>query len=106
MKKLTYLFLLTAFLFISCEKDGIEGPSLNDLFGELNIVENLNVVGDSASFASESAYFTAKFSKIVDWKISITGLSSGAEKTIIGKSNEINATNSVWRGEVSLANCL
>ena len=102
MKKLTYLFLLTAALFISCEKDGIEGPNLNDLFGELNIIENFMIVGDSASFTSESAYFTAKFSKIVDWKISITGLSSGAEKIIIGKSNEINATNSLWRGEVSL----
>ena len=86
MKKLTYLFLLTAALFISCEKDGIEGPNLNDLFGELNIIENFMIVGDSASFVSESAYFTAKFSKIVDWKISITGLSSGAEKIIIGKS--------------------
>ena len=102
MKKLTYLFLLTTALFISCEKDGIEGPNLNDLFGELNIIENFMIVGDSASFTSESAYFTAKFSKIVDWKISITGLSSGAEKIIIGKSNEINATNSLWRGEVSL----
>ena len=102
MKKLTYLFLLTAALFISCEKDGIEGPNLNDLFGELNIIENLAIVGDSASFVSESAYFTAKFSKIVDWKISITGISSGAEKIIIGKSSEINATNSLWRGEVSL----
>ena len=102
MKKLTYLFLLLAALFISCEKDGIEGPNLNDLFGELNIIENFMIVGDSASFTSESAYFTAKFSKIVDWKISITGLSSGAEKIIIGKSNEINANNSLWRGEVSL----
>lgn len=102
MKKLTYLFLLTAALFTSCEKDGIEGPNLNDLFGELNIIENFMIVGDSANFVSESAYFTAKFSKIVDWKISITGLSSGAEKIILGKSNEINATNSLWRGEVSL----
>ena len=102
MKKLTYLFLLTTALFVSCEKDGIEGPNLNDLFGELNIIENFAVVGDSASFVSESAYFTATFSKIVDWKISIIGISSGAEKIIIGKSSEINATNSLWRGEVSL----
>jgi len=102
MKKLTYLFLLTTALFVSCEKDGIEGPNLNDLFGELNIIENFAVVGDSASFVSESAYFTAKFSKIVDWKISIIGISSGAEKIILGKSSEINATNSLWRGEVSL----
>ena len=37
MKKLTYLFLLASVSFLSCEKEGIEGPNLNDLFGELNI---------------------------------------------------------------------
>jgi len=101
MKKLLYLFLVISAIFISCEKDGIEGPSLNDLFGELNILEAFTVVNDSAVFNGESAYFTAKFSKIVDWKISIIGLSSGAEKVILGKSNEINASNSIWRGEVT-----
>jgi len=102
MKKLTYLLFLTAFIFISCEKEGIEGPSLNDLFGELNIIESLEVVGDPADFIGESTtYFTAKFSKIVDWKISITGLSSGAEKIISGKSNEITVTNSLWGGETT-----
>ncbi len=101
MKKLTYLFLLASVSFLSCEKEGIEGPNLNDLFGELNIIEEFQIVNDSASFNTESAYFTAKFSKIVDWKISITGVSSGAQKVILGKSNEINATNSLWRGEVT-----
>ena len=33
MKKLSYLFLTIALIFISCDKEGIEGPSLNDLFG-------------------------------------------------------------------------
>ena len=101
MKKLSYLFLLLSIIFISCEKEGIEGPNLNDLFGELSIVEVFKVINDSASFDNESAYFTAKFSKIVDWKISITGLSSGAEKVILGKSNEITAINSLWSGEVT-----
>ena len=101
MKKLSYLFLLLSIIFISCEKEGIEGPNLNDLFGELSIVEVFKVINDSASFDNESAYFTAKFSKIVDWKISITGLSSGAEKVILGKSNEITSINSLWSGEVT-----
>ena len=101
MKKLFYLFFAISLIFVSCDKEGIEGPSLNDLFGELNILENFAIINDSASFNSESAYFTAKFSKIVDWKISIIGQSSGAEKTILGKSNEINATNSLWSGEVT-----
>ena len=101
MKKLTYLFLLASVSFLSCEKEGIEGPNLNDLFGELNIIEEFQIINDSVSFNSETTYFTAKFSKIVDWKISIRGLNSGAKKVILGKSNEINASNSMWRGEVT-----
>ena len=101
MKKLTYLFLLTSISFLSCEKEGIEGPNLNDLFGELNIIEEFQIINDSVSFNSETTYFTAKFSKIVDWKISIRGLNSGAKKVILGKSNEINASNSMWSGEVT-----
>ena len=101
MKKLSYLFLTITLLFISCDKEGIEGPSLNDLFGELNILEDFAIINDSATFNNESAYFTAKFSKIVDWKISIIGQLSGAKKVILGKSNEINATNSLWSGEVT-----
>ena len=76
MKKLSYLFLTITLIFISCDKEGIEGPSLNDLFGELNILEDFAIINDSATFNNESAYFTAKFSKIVDWKISIIGQSS------------------------------
>ena len=102
MKQLIYLLFLIGLIFISCEKDGIEGPSLNNLFGELNIIEDFEVVGDSANFVGESAtYFTAKFSKIVDWKISISGFSSGAQKIISGKSSSINATNSLWGGETT-----
>ena len=61
----------------SCKKEGIEGPSLNDLYGELNFETPLAIVGDSANFSqNEDVYFTAEFSKIVDWKITITGLNS------------------------------
>ena len=101
MKKITYLLILTTMCFFSCEKEEIEGPSLNDLFGQLSIIEDFRVVGDSASFTNGSVYFTAEFSKIVDWKITITGLSSGGKKIIAGKSNKINAANSMWGGEVS-----
>ena len=102
MKKLkTILPILTAF-FISCEKGGVEGPNLNDLYGELTILENLEVVGDSANFElNEAMHFTASFSKIVDWKITITGLSSDAKKIISGKSNFISASNSKWSGGVT-----
>ena len=90
---------MTPFFFTSCEKEKIEGPSLNDLYGELIIMEPLQVIGDSADFENNQAmHFTASFSKQVDWKIKIEGINSGSVKIISGKSNEINQTNSLWNG--------
>ena len=83
MKNLKFLFLIVPFLFSSCEKDIIEGPSLNDLYGELTVLESLVVINDSADFSvGEDIYFTASFSKQVDWKIMIMGLSSGSIKVM------------------------
>ena len=102
MKKKYNLILLCFLILFSCKKDGLEGPNLNDLYGELNFENALAIVGDSASFSqNEDVYFTAKFSKIVDWKITITGLNSMSEKVITGKSSLIDKNNSLWRGEVT-----
>jgi hypothetical protein len=99
MKNLKFLLLALPFFFTSCEKDKIEGPNLNDLYGELTILESLNVVGDGADFSvGENIYFTASFSKQVDWKVKIEGLISGSVKIIFGKSNAINQSNSTWDG--------
>jgi len=102
MKNLKIILPFIVAFFISCEKDGIEGPSLNDLYGELTILESLEVVGDSANFEiNDAMHFTSSFSKIVDWKVTIEGLNSGAKKIISGKSNVINANNSTWNGGVT-----
>ena len=99
MKNLKFLLLTLPFFFTSCEKDKIEGPNLNDMYGELTIIESLNVIGDSADFSvGDNMYFTASFSKQVDWKIKIEGLNSGSVKIISGKSNDINQLNSTWDG--------
>ena len=91
------------FTFYSCEKSNIEGPSLNDLYGDLNIDESLEAVGDGADFSvGESIYFTAKFSKQVDWTIRIEGKNSGSIKLITGNSNYINESNSSWTGGLTI----
>jgi hypothetical protein len=59
MKNLKFLFLFLPILFTSCEKELIEGPSLNDLYGDLSILEPLAIFGDSADFDNgENIYFT------------------------------------------------
>ncbi|MDP7567178.1 MAG: hypothetical protein QF383_02190, partial [Flavobacteriales bacterium] len=103
MKNLKFLLLALPFFFTSCEKDKIEGPSLNNLYGELTILESLNVIGDSADFSNnQSMYFTASFSKQVDWQVKIKGLNSGSAKIISGKSDAINQSNSTWDGSSTL----
>ena len=95
MKNLRILLFVCFAVVFSCEKNDIEGPSLNDLYGELDILEELKIIGDSVDFENnETLYFTASFSKIVDWQIRIHGLTSGSVKIISGKSNEINISNS------------
>ena len=102
MKIIKIIIPYLAFFFISCEKEGIEGPNLNDLYGDLTIVQGLEVIGDSTDFSNdESLFFTASFSKIVDWSISIVGQNSGSTKIISGKSNSINEENSSWNGGVT-----
>ena len=102
MKTIKIIIPFLAFFFISCEKEGIEGPNLNDLYGDLTIVQGLEVIGDSTDFSNnENLFFTASFSKIVDWSISIVGQNSGSTKVISGKSNSINEENSSWNGGVT-----
>lgn len=99
MKKITILFFAFLAVLFSCEKNDIEGPSLNDLYGPLDVLESFKIVGDSVDFENdEILYFTASFSKIVDWKIKIRGQTSGSIKIISGKSNYINLNNSSWEG--------
>ena len=104
MNLLKIILSILAIVFVSCEEDQriFEGPSLQDLFGELTIIKDLKVVGDSANFSNgETLSFTASFSYFVDWKITITGQSSNAIKIIYDKSNTISPSNSSWGGEAT-----
>ena len=102
MKNYKIIFVYIFLLFTSCNKYDIEGPYLNDLYGDLEIVEALDINNNNVSFSNnENVFFTAKFSKIVDWRIVISGLNSNAKKIITGKSNEINQSNSLWNGDIT-----
>lgn len=53
---------------------------------------------NNPDFTSVTVHFTAALSDRVSWKITISGLTSGAKKTINGVSDVIDATNSEWDG--------
>lgn len=91
-------------LFSGCERDmETEGPDLKDLYGELSVLEPLAVSLPSADFSTgEKVHFTARFSKIVDWKLTITGNVSGGQKIFEGKSRTVDVSNAEWAGETTL----
>ena len=105
MKKfIAFKLLLIIFLFSTCRKKetGFEGPDLNDLYGSFSISETFKANRDSVYFANgELVTFSTSFTKLVDWKITIKGLSSGAKKIITGKSKVIDSGNSLWNGSTT-----
>lgn len=96
--------LLALLVMTGCqhETDVFDGPSLIDQFGAFRLVEDLAVSQPQADFAmGESAFFTAKFNKNVNWELTITGRESGAVKLIEGLSEELTIENSLWDGGAS-----
>lgn len=98
------MILSALVLLAACQKetDIFDGPSLNDIYGEFNLLQALEVNDDALDFAAgELAVFTASFSKNVNWTIRITGSESGAVKEITGFSNILNAENATWNGSTT-----
>ncbi|MEO0474315.1 MAG: hypothetical protein AAF206_32200, partial [Bacteroidota bacterium] len=92
-------------LAVSCQHDTdtFDGPSLIDRFGEFELRDSLAASQDMVDFASgETVFFTASFSKRINWVVQITGKESGAVKNIEGFDNELNVGNATWNGTTSL----
>jgi hypothetical protein len=106
MKTLKFIVALTVLglIFSACRKDDpkIDGPSLEELNGGFSILEPFYVSRDSVDFsAGESVYFTCGLSKTSNWKIKITGQTSGAVKEITGTSKTIALNDAIWNGSTS-----
>lgn len=100
------LLVLIAFLGVaglSCERStDPEGPSLNDLYGDFQVLEAFEASRQNVDFSNGSTmFFTAFFSKQVNWRITITGQSSGAAKVIEGFTFRITEENSTWIGDIT-----
>ena len=100
-RHLLLLLLLVACLY-ACTKDDFEGPALDSLFGNFSIVDSLEISTNTPDFSNnEEVTFYSKFTTVVDWKISIKGLSSNSIKELSGFSNTIDPDLVSWNGSTS-----
>jgi hypothetical protein len=95
------LLLLTG--LTGCKTDDFDGPGLQDLYGEFALLEPMTLSRESVNFADgETMYFSAAFSKIIQWKVTVTGLRTGSQKVITGKSSSVSSANSLWSGNTTV----
>lgn len=100
MKKLIYILIVALALFQCKHKDDeFEGPGLEDLFGEFDIITPLQVTPKSVNFSSgEKVVFNAEFTKNASYQIEMVGASSGSTFLIEGVERILNAENAFWEG--------
>lgn len=98
------LVLLVTALF-SCKKKYDKeflGPQVNEE-QKFVLIDSLKTNGGFiADFSLANTvpfFFKAKFDKSITWKLTITGDTSGATKTFIGTSSQIDSLTALWRGE-------
>ena len=99
-KKTKFILLLFLVTFInSCTKKVFEGPSIENLYGDFEIIEPLQITNKNPSFSNnEKVSFHCQFNKPIEWKITILGLSTSATREISGFSNLIDSNIIFWNG--------
>ena len=86
-------------LLHSCTKEEFEGPSIEILYGNFELIDSLKLTNTNPDFSSnEKVGFHCEFNKPVKWKIAILGLSTSATRQITGFSNIIDSNTIVWNG--------
>ena len=97
----TKIFLLLGLVFFlnSCTKKEFEGPSIQNIYGDFQLIKPLTLTNEYPSFSNnENVGFHCEFNKPVQWKITIMGLSTSASKEIVGFSDNIDSNIVVWNG--------
>lgn len=103
MKRLIFMTVCVAFA-IQCSRDAeVEGPLLEDLYGDFTVLVPFEASTDEVDFSlNESVIFSAEFSIGASWEIEITGLLSGAKAIILGQSRTIDIVDGTWRGTATV----
>lgn len=104
MKKY-FAFALVGLVLVSCRKEELEkvdGPDLIDIYGTFSVVTGLSASQSNVDFAAnQTVFFTCETTTISNWKLTITGQTSGAEKIVEGTGKVIDASAFTWHGETT-----
>jgi hypothetical protein len=93
------LFLGMVFFLHSCTKKELEGPLIETLYSDFELIKPLKLTNKNPSFSSnEQVRFHCEFNKPVQWKITILGLITNAKREITGFSSLIDSNTIVWNG--------
>jgi hypothetical protein len=102
MKNTLFFTLLGAIIFLNgCKpEDTFDGPNLEDIYGPFFVSEPLTISDDGVDLAAgETTRLNAKFSKNLNWKLEIVGLSSGALHV---HEEFSSAVDYAWNGSTSI----
>jgi len=104
MKNVFILLLALVIAFLGCRKDEVEGPELQDIFGDFEVFEGLSSDRQTVNFENgEFVRFSAKLSIRTDWVITVEGMDSGAKYEIEGRERDIEADVATWAGNITYA---
>lgn len=94
------LLVLTTMVIVSCkrEKKDFIGPEVAIASNKFALTTPFSIQKATINFTNDSNWFSTTFNERVSWTITVRGVKSKAEKIIKGTSNEINISNSSWKG--------
>jgi hypothetical protein len=104
MRVKTYItvFICLIICHVNCTKGDLEGPSINDLYGNFNITDPLQINNHNPDFSSgDMVSFYCGFNKSINWTINIKGLQSNSSKELSGFSSSLDSNSTIWNGNSS-----
>ena len=97
-----FLLISLAFFLFTCSEKEFEGMPIENLYGEFEILKPFGINNRNPNFSiNELIRFHSEFSKPVEYKITIEGISSKATRVINGFSNLIDSNLIEWDGSPS-----
>jgi hypothetical protein len=101
LKFLQLAFIGALFIALGCKRENPEyiAPLLEDIYGDFAILAPFTANSDTVNLVNgKPFFFNAKFNRPILWTITIRGMKSGMVNSLSNNSQEIDLSNSIWKG--------